>query len=100
METLGDRVEHAIEAHTDVAAEIETAERRPRRLRRTIFWLAVTGVSINLVFPSLVEVFGSWRDIRRFSPAQLAAMAALQTASLACVWALQRLALRAHRGAR
>ncbi len=96
METLGDRVEHAIEAHTDVAAEIERAARKPRRLRRTIFWLAVTGVSIYLVFPSLVEVFGSWRDIRRFSPASLAAMAALQAASLACVWALQRLALRAR----
>jgi uncharacterized protein (TIRG00374 family) len=96
-ETLGDRVEHAIEARTDVAAEIERAERTPRRYGRTAFWLAVTGVSIYLVFPSLVEVFGSWRDITRFSLASLAVMAGLQTASLACLWALQHVALRAHR---
>ena len=96
-ETLGDRVEHAIEARTDVAGEIARAETKPRRLRRTIFWLAVTGVSIYLVFPSLVDVFSSWRDITRFSLASLAAMAGLQAASLACVWALQYVALQARR---
>jgi uncharacterized protein (TIRG00374 family) len=96
-DTLGDRLEHAIEARTDVAAEIEEAEKkRPRQLRRTVFWLVVTGVSIYLVFPSLVQVFGSWRDITRFSLAALAAMAGLQLASIACVWALQYVALRAQ----
>jgi uncharacterized protein (TIRG00374 family) len=91
--TLGDRVEHTIEARTAVPTEAPP----PRRLRRTIFWLAVTGVSIYLVFPSLVEVFGSWRDITRFSVASLLGMAALQIASLACLWALQHVALRARR---
>jgi uncharacterized protein (TIRG00374 family) len=62
-----------------------------------MFWLAVTGVSLYLVFPSILEVFGSWRDITRFSPASLAAMAGLQAASLACLWALQHVALRAKR---
>src|SRR6478672_2039195 len=62
-ETLGDRVEHAIEARTEVVPQAEP----PRRLRRTIFWLVVTGISIYLVFPSLLDVFGSWRDITRFS---------------------------------
>src|SRR3954469_14615145 len=62
-----------------------------------MFWLAVTGVSLYLVFPSILEVFGSWRDITRFSPASLAAMAGLQIASLACLWALQHVALRARR---
>jgi uncharacterized protein (TIRG00374 family) len=47
------------------------------------------------VFPSILDVFGSWRDITRFSLASLAAMAGLQLASLACLWALQRVALRA-----
>jgi hypothetical protein len=92
-ETLGDRVEHAIEARTEVVTEPAP----PRRLRRTIFWLAVTGISIYLVFPSLVDVFGSWRDITRFSPAALVGMAALQAATLACLWALQHVALRARR---
>ncbi len=96
-ETLGDRLEHAIEARTDVAGEIERAERAPRRLRKTIFWVVLTGISIYLVFPSLVEVFGSWREITRFSAGYLAAMAGLQLASIACVWALQRLAFQTHR---
>jgi hypothetical protein len=95
-ETLGDRLERAIEERTDVAAEVERAQ-PPRRLGRSIFWVAITGVSLYLVFPSLVDVFSSWRDIRRFSLASLGAMAGLQAASLACLWALQRLALRARR---
>src|SRR3954465_14651136 len=101
-ETIGDRLEHAIEARTEAPTEVPPpgappGPPPPRRLRRTIFWLAVTGVSIYLVFPSLVEVFGSWRDITRFSPASLVAMAGLQVATLACLWALQYVALRAHR---
>ena len=49
------------------------------------------------MFPSVVEVLGSWRDITRFSPGALAGMAGLQVAALACLWALQRVALRAPR---
>jgi uncharacterized protein (TIRG00374 family) len=60
-------------------------------------WLAITGVSLYLVFPSVVEVFGSWRQITRFSLLALGAMALLQTASVACLWALQHVALRARR---
>src|SRR3954452_8123569 len=62
-----------------------------------MFWLAVTGVSLYLVFPSILEVFGSWRDITRFSVASLAGMAVLQGAALASLWALQHVALRARR---
>jgi uncharacterized protein (TIRG00374 family) len=97
-ETLGDRLEHAIEQRTDVAVEIEQEEAQPqRRIGRTVFWLAITGVSLYLVFPSVVEVLSSWRDIRRFSVPQLLGMAALQICSLACLWALQHVALRARR---
>lgn len=94
-EHFGDRVEHAIEAHTAVATE--AAPPPERRLRKTVFWLAVTGVSVYLVFPSIVEVFGSWRQITRFSPWSLLAMAGLQAATLACLWALQWVALRGVR---
>jgi uncharacterized protein (TIRG00374 family) len=96
-ETIGDRVEHAIELRTDVAAEVERAPAPPHNLRRTIFWLAVTGVSLYLVFPSVVDVFGSWRNIGRFSAASLAAMAALQAATMACVWAVQAIGLHTRR---
>jgi uncharacterized protein (TIRG00374 family) len=96
---LGDRIELAIEHHADTPGEIERGSATPptHRLRRTVAWLAVTGVSLYLVFPSIVEIFGSWRQITRFSVPSLAAMAALQLASLACLWALQRVALRAQR---
>src|SRR5258708_6649808 len=65
---LGDRVERAIERHADTPGEIERGEHeKPKRLRRNIVWLAVTGVSLYLVFPKVVDVFGSWRQITRLS---------------------------------
>ena len=70
-ETLGDRLEHAIEQRTDVAGEIEQAEPRRRITVKTVFWLAVTGISLYLVFPSVIETLGSWRDITRFSVGSL-----------------------------
>jgi uncharacterized protein (TIRG00374 family) len=88
-EPLADRVEHAIEAQLHV----ETDATPSRSLRRTAFWLAITGISIYLVFPSIVEVFGTWRQITRFSLVSLAAMAGLQAAALGCLWALQYVAL-------
>jgi len=42
-------------------------------------------------------VLGSWRDITRFSPGSLVGMAALQVCALACLWALQYVALQARR---
>ena len=69
-ETLGDRVERAIERHADIPGEIERGEHeeeRPRTLRRNVLWLGVTCVSLYLVFPSVLDVFSSWRQITRFS---------------------------------
>ena len=54
-------------------------------------------MSLYLVFPSVIETFGSWRQITRFSLFALVGMAALQMASQFCMWALQRVALRAKR---
>ena len=60
--SIGDRVEHAISEHADAELEIERGEResagRGPSLRRTAFWLAVTGVSLYLVAPSLLDVLG------------------------------------------
>jgi putative heme transporter len=93
---LGDRLERAIEERADVEGAIErgTAEQRPRSgLKRTLFWLVVTGVSLYLVAPSVLEVLRSWRRIREVGLEWLLVMAALQGATLACLWALQCLAL-------
>jgi uncharacterized protein (TIRG00374 family) len=102
---VGDRLERAIELHADLPAELERGEQQLdaapeswiRRLRRKLFWLAVSGVSLYLVAPSVIEAFGSWRQIERLSPAWLAAMALLQVAALGCTWILQWVALRGAR---
>jgi hypothetical protein len=93
---IGDRVEHAIEARTDLEHEIareEIAPPRRRRLLRTTIWLAITGVSLYLVAPSVLETLGSWEDIKEFAPAWLAVMLLAQTAAIASLWALQHIAI-------
>ena len=93
--SIGDRVERAIERRADTAGEIQRGEQqRPRSLRRNVLWLAVTLVSLYLVFPSLVATFSSWRQITRFSPWALLVMFGLQAGVCACLWDLQRVALR------
>jgi len=97
MTQVGDRVEQAIEHHADVEREIEAADATApprRRLLRNVFWLGVTGASLYLVAPSLVEVLGSWEDLDQLSPAWLGLMAGLQAGALACLWCLQHLAMR------
>lgn len=56
--------------------------------------LAVTGVSLYLVAPALLEVFGSFPKLADLSPLWFAAMLLLQVGSYACMWAVQKLALR------
>src|SRR3954449_9813700 len=99
---VGDRLERAIEHRADVPAELARGEREleaePERrtgsLRRTIFWLAISAVSLYLVAPSIIAALGSWHQIERLSPAWLAGMAALQAGALVCMWVLQWLSLR------
>jgi uncharacterized protein (TIRG00374 family) len=93
--SIGDRVERTIESRTD-EGEIERAaasEPDSKGLRRTVFWLVVTGVSLYLVAPSILDVFGSWRQLERIDPLWFLLMLALMAASLCCLWWLQKLAL-------
>lgn len=96
--SLADRVEQAIEDHIDVEREIERGEVEAATsgpsLRRSAFWLAVTGISLYLIAPSLFEVLDSWRGLERIDLVWFPVMALLQIGSLACLWALQRMALR------
>ena len=102
---VGDRLEEAIEHRADVPAELERGERaleqEPAKgtgsLRRTIFWLVVSAISLYLVAPSVIAALGSWRQIERLSPAWLALMAGLQALALACLWAVQFLSLHQAR---
>src|SRR4051812_21755834 len=94
---IGDRLEHAIEARADLEQEIAREEReaptRARRLTRSIVWLAITGVSLYLVAPSVIQTLGSWEDIKKFAPGWLAVMLLAQTAAMASLWALQHIAI-------
>src|SRR4051794_14474600 len=99
---IGDRVELAIEEHADAEREISRGEQAarehpPRRLRRTVFWLALTGISLYLVAPSVLEVARSAKDIDKLAAGWLGLMVVVQAAALASLWVLQRLAVHAAR---
>ncbi len=64
-----------------------------RNLRRTAFWVAVTGISLYLVAPSLIEVLSSWDDLGDVEPWWFPVMVALQALGLLCLWYVQRVAL-------
>jgi uncharacterized protein (TIRG00374 family) len=57
--------------------------------------LAVTGISLYLLAPALLEVFGAFDRLDDFNPLWYVAMVALQLGSYGCMWAVQRLAVRA-----
>jgi uncharacterized protein (TIRG00374 family) len=99
--SIGDRVEHAIEEHADAEREIERgeqeSERRGPSLRRTAIWLAITGISLYLIAPSLLDTLGSWRDLEKIDWLWFPAMLVLQAGGFACIWVLQRMAIRGAR---
>src|SRR5918997_4247074 len=59
--------------------------------------LAITGVSLYLLAPALLEVFGAFDRLDDFNPLWYLAMVALQIGSYACMWGVQRIAMRAER---
>jgi uncharacterized protein (TIRG00374 family) len=61
--------------------------------------LAVTGVSLYLLAPALLEVFGAYDRLDDFNPVWWIAMVLLQIGSYASIWELQRIAMRAERRA-
>jgi uncharacterized protein (TIRG00374 family) len=61
---------------------------------KRVVLLALTGVSLYLVAPSLAEVFSSWPDIAKLQPIWLVLMVGLEASSLVSIWTLQRICLR------
>jgi uncharacterized protein (TIRG00374 family) len=57
--------------------------------------LAITGVSLYLLAPALLEVFGAWDRLDDFNPLWYLAMVGLQAGSYACMWRVQKIAVRA-----
>jgi uncharacterized protein (TIRG00374 family) len=62
-------------------------------VRRAVL-LGITAVSLYLLAPTLLEVFGSFPRLADLSPLWFASMFVLQVGSYGCMWAVQRLALR------
>jgi putative heme transporter len=62
-------------------------------LLKRIVLLAVTGLSLYLVAPSLIELLSSAPRVAKLEPGWLVLMAALEAASLITVWVLQRICL-------
>ena len=59
--------------------------------------LAITGVSLYLLAPALLNVFGAWDRLDDVNPLWFVAMLALQVGSYGCMWWVQRIALRTRR---
>jgi uncharacterized protein (TIRG00374 family) len=69
----------------------------PGAITRRAILLAVTAISLYLFAPALLEVFGAFDELGEISPLWFPAMIALQVGSYACVWGIQRLAVRSDR---
>jgi uncharacterized protein (TIRG00374 family) len=81
----------------DGAAAARPAQSRPPGwkvpLRRGLA-LALAGLGIYLVLPSLTRVLSAWPQLARLNPAWLAVALAAEIGSFTCYFGLERLALR------
>ena len=66
---------------------------RVRRLRPFAF-LALAGIALYVLLPSLLAVFGSWRSLSHLDWPFAAAVLGCEAASFVCLWQLDRIALR------
>src|SRR5215469_7152077 len=79
------------------AAAIKAEQAHPptwKTVIKRVLVLAVAGVAIYLVLPSLIAVLGSWPRLSALSPIWFTAALAAELASFTCNFAVQRLALR------
>jgi uncharacterized protein (TIRG00374 family) len=70
----------------------------PASDRHAIWWrltlMLVTLIALYVLWPGLLKVFQTWPELLRLNPIWFVAMFAAEVASFACIWMLQRLALR------
>ena len=62
-----------------------------------MLFLATAGITLYILWPSLISVFRSWPELLKLNPTWYPVMLALESASFLCAWGLQRLALRTTR---
>ena len=81
----------------DLAApqSLDPGSHRPAvRLVTRAVALAITGVALYVVFPSLSRVIGAWPQLSTLGPGWLASAVAAEVAAFTCNFGLQRLVLR------
>jgi uncharacterized protein (TIRG00374 family) len=83
-------------------AEVERLEQRSakeilRAIWPRLLFLAIAGITLYILWPSLISVFRSWPELLTLNPAWYPVMLGLEAASFLCAWGLQRLALRTTR---
>jgi uncharacterized protein (TIRG00374 family) len=70
----------------------------PAPVRRAIWGrlilLLITAVALYVLWPGLLKVFAAWPELLSLNPGWFVAMLAAEIASFACIWMLQRLAMR------
>ena len=59
--------------------------------------IAVTGIGLYIVAPSVIALFGAWPDLERVRPWWFVVLAGLQMSSFAALWLLLRISLPATR---
>jgi len=84
----------AVPVTADAAAPGGTRARLPARIAKRAVMLGITGVSLYLVFPTLMSVLGSAPEVATIRLRWFFAMAVLQVGSVFCQVELQRIALR------
>jgi uncharacterized protein (TIRG00374 family) len=65
-----------------------------QRIATRAVLLLITAISLYLVLPSLLAVFGSWRDLFDLEPLWVIVALGFEALSFLAIWALQRIALR------
>jgi len=79
-------------------AETRIVPARPRVVSPgRIVALLIALIGFYVVWPSLVGVFGSFKELRHVNPGWFPVMIALEAASFLCIWALIGLCLRSKR---
>jgi uncharacterized protein (TIRG00374 family) len=65
-----------------------------QRIATRAVLLLLTAISLYLLLPSLLAVFGSWRDLFHLEPLWVVAALGFEALSFLAIWTLQRIALQ------
>jgi len=87
----------AIPSKPSFVAQVEDQKGHPlawKKVVKNAVVVAIAGIAIYLVFPSITEVLASWPRLSSLRPVWFALAVAFEIGHFTCTFALQRLALR------